>query len=326
MPREHSNSNRPSGLALAAGVAFVAAAWVGNFFVGKMGLRTLPPLRLLSFRLVIAGVVSIPLYFLRPRRASPGGPPKKKTLQDLWTFVYLGFFGVVVNMGGYIIGLNYTTVGHAGLITGLGPVFILLFAWWQGLESVLPLSVFGVLAAFTGAGILSAEHSMEFRSGTLRGDLITLIGTLGFALYSVLGKRVAGKYSAAEMNATNYFVGAIFFLPIAVHNAVVLTRTGEWASIKWTGWAAILYMALISAVAAYLVYFWALRHVPASRLGAVLHANPVAIAVLGVWLMHDPVTWNLVVGGTLVLTGIYAIELGHRRNAKSQVTYYSSSE
>ncbi len=306
---------------LAAGIAFATAAWVGNFFVGKMGLRTVPPLRLLSFRLVIAGVVSIPLYLTRPKSPSvaAGGPAKKKTLGDLWTFFYLGFFGVVVNMGGYVIGLNYTTVGHSGLITGLGPVFILLLAWAQGLESLLPLSAIGVVFAFTGVGILSAEHSLEFRAGTLRGDLLTLAGTLGFALYTVLGKRVAGKYSASEMNAYNYFVGALFFLPYAIHQAVYLTRTGAWGSIRWTGWAAVLYMALISGLAAYVVYFWALRYIAASRLGAISNANPVVTAVLGVSLMHDPLTWNLVVGGILVLAGILAIETAHRRNAASQV-------
>jgi drug/metabolite transporter (DMT)-like permease len=321
LPRNASNPGRPSGALLAAGIAFATAAWVGNFFVGKLGLRTVPPLRLLSFRLVIAGVVSIPLYLARPKSPSvaAGGPAKKKTLGDLWTFFYLGFFGVVVNMGGYVIGLNYTTVGHSGLITGLGPVFILLLAWAQGLESLLPLSAIGVIFAFTGVGILSAEHSLAFRAGTLRGDLITLAGTLGFALYTVLGKRVAGKYSASEMNAYNYFVGALFFLPYAIHQAVYLTRTGAWGSIRWTGWAAIVYMGIISGIAAYTVYFWALRYIAASRLGAISNANPVVTAVLGVWLLHDVVTWNLVAGGTLVLAGIYAIETAHRRNAKSQV-------
>jgi drug/metabolite transporter (DMT)-like permease len=316
LPRDASNQARPSSALLAAGIAFASATWVGGFFVGKMGLRTLPPVRLLSFRLMIAGLVSIPLYFSRPKteRVLAGGAEKGKSLRDLWTFFYLGFFGVVVNMGGYVIGLNYTTVGHSGLITGLGPVFILLLAWGQGLETLMPQSVLGVILAFTGVGILSAEHGGQFRSGTLRGDLFTLAGTVGFALYTVLGKRVAGQYSPSEMNAYNYFVGALFLLPFAIHQAVVLTRTRTWGSIGWTGWTAIVYMGAISAVAAYTVYFWALRYVAASRLGAISYANPVVTAMLGVSLMHDPLTWNLVVGGPLVLAGIYAIETAHQRH------------
>jgi len=321
LPRDAPSETRPSGALLAAGIAFATAAWVGNFFVGKLGLRTVPPLRLLSFRLVIAGLVSIPLYLAA--RESKRGPGEKRTrgesLRDLWTFFYLGLFGVVLNMGGYVIGLRYTTVGHSGLITGLGPVFILLMAWAQGLEPVMPQAFIGVILAFVGAGILSAEHAGQFgHAGTLKGDLFTLAGTLGFALYTVFGKRVAGRYSATEMNAYNYFVGAIVFLPYAVYQAVLLTRTRTWGSIEWTGWAAILYMGIISAVAAYTVYFWALRYIAASRLGAVSYANPVVTAVLGVWLMHDPVTWNLIAGGTLVLAGIFTIETAHRRYAKSQ--------
>jgi len=327
LPRDSSNPSRPSVALLVSGVAFVIAAWVGNFFVIKLGLRTVPPLRLLSFRMEIAGLVSIPIYLTRPRNpVTAEGAIRKKTWRDLWPLLYLGFFSTVVNMGGYVIGLNYTTVGHAGLITGLGPVFILLFAWSQGLESLLPMSVFGVLFAFTGAGILSAEHSMAFRSGTLKGDLIVLTGTLGFSTYTVLGKRVAKKFNPSQMIACSYFVGAIFFLPIAIHQALLLTRTAAWGAIQWTGWFAIFYTALVSAVAAYLVYFWALRYVAASRLSAILYMNPVATAVLGVWLLHDPVTWNLVAGGTLVLVGIYTIEAGHRRNAESQVMFYKNSK
>jgi len=133
-------------------MGFLVVVWSGNYIVGKIGLRELPPLALASFRLVLAGVVLLPVYFasMRPGKGSACVRPGS-SLRDLWTFAYLGFFGVFINQGGFTLGLSYTSVSHSSLVIGFVPILILLLSWTQGLERLTTRKLLGVALAFSSA-------------------------------------------------------------------------------------------------------------------------------------------------------------------------------
>ncbi len=76
------------------------------------------------------------------------------------------------------------------------------------------------------------------------------------------------------------------------------------------------YMAAFASVAAYLVYYWALRYLAASRLAAFSYLLPVMATLLGVLLLpEERVTGHLLGGGALVLVGVYLAEV-HRGAGK----------
>ena len=170
--------------------------------------------------------------------------------------------------------------------------------------------------AFGGVMVLAAEHDLSLRSGTLLGDLITFTGSFAFALYTVLGKKVAAVYDSVSMNAYNYLAGGILVLPLAVYEALRLGRAGGWAAVGWKGWAALGYMAAFASVLAYVIYFWVLRHMTASRLGALSYLHPVMTTLLGVVLLGEKLSRSLLLGGGLVLAGVALIESGPRENQR----------
>jgi drug/metabolite transporter (DMT)-like permease len=299
-------------------------AWSINFLAVKVGLRHFAPLTLASFRLVLAGLIMLPVYLIYvlnfgpPVRASETSGTRRQRFdrRDLWRFVQLGLLGVTINQFCFTVGLNYTTVGHSALIIGTGPILILLMAWALGLEAMTLKKVLGMALSFGGVAVLAAEHGISLHSGTLLGDLITLTGSLAFALYTVLGKRVAAQYDTLSMNAFNYFTGAVLLLPLAAWEAVRLSRTGSWGAVGWQGWAALGYMSVVASVLAYLIYFWILQHMTATRLSAFSYLLPVLTTLLGIVLLGEKLTRSLLVGGALVLAGIYLIESGPRENQR----------
>jgi drug/metabolite transporter (DMT)-like permease len=123
-------------------MTFLVVIWSANYVVGKIGLRELPPLALASFRLVLGGAVLAPFYLFSTRSSRgqsvsrtqlPAASRSTARLHDLWTFTYLGFFGVVMNQGFFTVGLSYTSVSHSSLIIGFAPVLILLMSCAAGL-------------------------------------------------------------------------------------------------------------------------------------------------------------------------------------------------
>jgi drug/metabolite transporter (DMT)-like permease len=304
---------RPRPFLLASAVGLVIVIWALNFIAAKIGLRALPPLSLASLRVTLAAILLIPVYFFR-RRISRSGLPAVSTAsrrvspRDVWIFLYLGFFGVAINQICFTAGLQYTSVGHAALIVGMGPVYTLFLAVLLRVERATLVKVAGIGVAFLGVGILASDTGVSARSPSMLGDLIVLAGSLGFATYVVLGKRVASEYDALTMTAFNHFAGALLVLPISVRAARELAAGAAWRSVPWPAWAAALYMALFSSVVAYVIYFWALRYLEATQLSAFTYALPVIATALGVVWLGERTSWVQVCGGILALGGVTWVE------------------
>ena len=284
---------------LALTLALMLFLWSFNYIAGKIALRHMDPLSLACFRIELAAIIMLPIYFSRRQRAA-------LRLRDLWPFAYLGFWGVVVNQGLFTVGLNYTTSDHSAVIIAVGPIIILLLARIMKLEAVTPAKILGMAVAFAGVFLLEAENGSPVHSPFLVGDLITLSGTMGFALYTVLGKKVAGQYDAIAMNTFNCVAAAIMLLPLTVRQGMRL----DWRAVGWPGWLGMIYMAAASSVAAYTLFYWVLRYMTASRVAAISYFQPVAVILLSVAFLNDHPTRNLLLGTALVLLGVYLAERG----------------
>ncbi len=275
--------------------------WSLNYVAGKIALRTMDPVTLACFRLVLAALVMLPIYFAQPRR---NRTPLKAA--DIWPFTYLGFLGVILNQGLFTVGLNYTTSDHSAVIIAIGPVIVLLLARALGLEILTAGKILGMAISFVGVFLLETEGGSPANSPFLLGDTITFFGVIGFAIYAVLGKRIASKYDAVAMNTFNLAASAVLLLPLTVRQMIHL----NWKSVGWAAWLGMIYMALGSSIAAYTIFYWLLRYMSASRVAVLSYFQPVVVIVLSVLFLSEHPTRNLLVGTALVLVGVYLAERG----------------
>jgi drug/metabolite transporter (DMT)-like permease len=153
---------------------------------------------------------------------------------------------------------------------------------------------------------------MTTRSPSLEGDAVMMTGAIGFAIYSVLGKRVAARYDALTMTAFNHFTGAIVVLPIVFYEAHALLIDARWRRIPWQSWTAVIYMAVFSSAVAYVLYFWLLKYLQASQLAAFTYLLPVFATILGIVWLGERGSLMQIVGGALALAGVYWIESGRQ--------------
>ena len=109
----------------------------------------------------------------------------------------------------------------------------------------------GMIISFCGVLLLETDQGSPLHSPLLLGDLITLAGTLGFSIYTVLGKRVAGLYDALSMTTFNATAAALLWLPLAIRHGMRL----DWKSVGWSAWAGLFYMVAFSSVGGYLVFY-----------------------------------------------------------------------
>jgi drug/metabolite transporter (DMT)-like permease len=312
-----STGQPPSRRVLTATIAFLIAIWAFNFLAGKIALRNMDPLTFASFRLVLAGIFMVLIYFIclhlpafaEAARARRTGWSR----HDLWIFFYLGFFGVTMNQFGFTVGLRYTSVIHSAIIGSLSPVYTLVLAVLFRLENATLRKVLGMGVAVAGVALMAAGAGISRHSPTLLGDLITLSGSLGFATYVVLGKRVASLYDSLTMTTFNCVFGALIILPIAIHRAILLGSFAHWRAFPWPVWACMVYMALFSSAIAYVLYFWVLRYLEASQLASFTYLLPVAATALGILFLGERGSWLELLGGLFALAGVYYIEAARGR-------------
>ena len=290
---------RPSKLTLAFWLLMMLVLWSGNYVAGKIALRTLDPITLVCLRLQLAAFLMLAIYFTRRERQ-----PLK--LRDVWPFLYLGFFGVVINQGLFTVGLDYTTSDHSAVLIAIGPIIILVLARALKLEALTVAKVVGMAISFIGVYLLETEQGSPAHSPLLMGDIITFGGVIGFSIYAVLGKRVAAQYDSIAMNTFNCVAAALLLLPLTIRQVIHL----DWHSVGLGGWLGMIYMAVGSSVAAYTIFYWVLRYMTASRVGAVSYFQPVIVILLSMAFLGERPSRMLLEGTALVLLGVFLAERG----------------
>ncbi len=97
----------------------------------------------------------------------------------------------------------------------------------------------------------------------------------------------------------------------AVPGGITLPATGG-------QWTSLLYMALVAGAVALWAQTWAQSHLPATRAAIVMTMEPVFATFFAVLLGGESLTGRMLVGGAMVLSAMYVVEvLGHRSGASA---------
>jgi drug/metabolite transporter (DMT)-like permease len=275
--------------------------WSLNYISTKYAVREIPPLLTSGLRMLIAGSIMLGLYWLQHRQ----GKIPHWDRRDVKRLVVIGIMGAGLNQFFFVLGISLTTVSHAAIMIGLTPITVLVLAWYMGLEKLSGLRLAGMLTALGGVAVLQFSSS-KAGGATLIGDLIVYCGAVMFALYTVRGKRETARISGVVVNTFGYVGAAVLMLPITIGYSIGF----NYARVTWFAWASLLYMAVFPSVICYAIYYYALSHVPASRVSAFSYLQPLLATLFAIPLLGEHPTNSLMMGGGLVLTGVFLAERG----------------
>jgi drug/metabolite transporter (DMT)-like permease len=163
-----------------------------------------------------------------------------------------------------------------------------------------------MLLALCGVGVLQASRSATGLQPTLLGDLLVFSSGTAFAVFAVMGKQLTARHGGLTVNTFAFLGGGLCLVPVIVWQLVGF----DVSQVTGYGWLSLAYMAIFPSALAYLIFYWALTHVPASRISNFTYLQPVMATLLAVLLLGDSVTGALVAGGSLVLTGVFVSERG----------------
>jgi drug/metabolite transporter (DMT)-like permease len=209
-------------------------------------------------------------------------------------------FGLLQFAATYALAYYALVELHAGfgqLLLALVPLLTLLLATAQGQERLRLAALAGTVLALAGVVVMSSAPLRE--SLPLLSVLAALGSALCFAEAAVLVRRLPPVHPVT-MNAVGMAVGAAALLAASV-------VVGEERSFpdRASTWSAVAYLVTFGSMGVFLLYLFVLGRWAASRAAYSFVLIPVVAVALSAWLDDEPIGWSLVLGGLLVLVGVY---------------------
>lgn len=273
-------------------VAFAANALLagGNAVAIRFSNRELEPLWGAGLRFALAaGLLAALMVALRlalPRGRALGGA------------LLYGLFNFGAAFGLVYFALVELHAGFGQIILALVPLATLLLAVLWRQERLRAASVAGTVLALAGVVVMA---SAPLRDSVPALSLVAAIGgALCFAQAAVLVRRFPTLHPVT-MNAVGMTAGAALLLAVSalLGEAQALPSRDE-------TWAALGYVVLAGSIGVFLLYLFVLGRWAASRAAYVFVLIPFVTVALSAWLDEEPVGASLVLGGALVLAGVYA--------------------
>jgi drug/metabolite transporter (DMT)-like permease len=276
---------------------FIATfCWAANIVAVKEGLLGFSPSALTQLRVAGAALLFAAIYFFHH------GRPRLRLTRREWGFMALvAMSGVTFNQLFFIGGVARSSVAHAGLIVALGPVMVLVLSCLLRLEALTVPKFVGMLISFAGVAFGKGARG---NGSYWKGDLILLAGSAVFALYTILVKEAADRYDAVTLNGVAYVLGLILLIPFAGQSLCDV----QWGSVPFAAWWGLSYAVVFGSVVPYLIFAVAMTELTAARVAAFAYIQPVIATGLGIWLLHETLTLKIILGGILIIAGVYITE------------------
>jgi drug/metabolite transporter (DMT)-like permease len=219
------------------------------------------------------------------------------TRRDAWMLL-LGGFCLAVHFGAWITSLRYIPIATSVVLVNSHPLFVVVASYLFLGERPTRRMIVGTGAGLAGMLVISHEALGKFDVALL-GDALAVLGALAVVGYFVIGRKVRSRASLLGYTTPLYAICSLFLLGWLLAER---DRLYPYGPVAWGYLAA---LAIIPTILGHTIFNWALKHVPPSGVSVTFLGEPlVASGLAFLFFGERPPVWTLV-GGVLVLGGIY---------------------
>lgn len=291
-------------------LTLMALFWGGTFIGGRVAMAEMTPVAAAFWRYTIGIAGLLVIAFALER-----GLPRLDARQ--WIAVsLLGATGVVLFNLCFMYGLARVPASRASLIMALNPAVTLLGSTIFLREKLTRSKVVGIAMALLGVTIVLGRGNPAHLFGHIGIGEVVLFGCpLSWAANTLIAKRMLGNVSAIGQTTYASITGT------AMLGAMLLFLGGiALPEVSARAWTALVFLGIFGTAIALVLFYDGVRRIGAARTSVFINLVPVFAIALGVLLLGETLEASMIVGGALVIFGIFLLNRPQRASGPTYAT------
>lgn len=266
--------------------------WASAFVGIKAALIDYSPVHLAVFRYLVASIILVPVALWKKIRIP--------TRSEIPRFVLIGVSGISIYNILLNIGEKTITAASSCFIINTAVVITAIISVLFLKERVRIVGWLGMLVSLMGVGMIAFGEG-EGRLSADVGSLFVFFAAISTSVYFVVQKPLLVRYSSLEVVTYAIWFGTLAMLP------GLIGITEEIAHASMVSTLSVVYLGVFPAVIAYVAWSYILSQMPASRAATFLYVVPVLSILLGFLLINEMPTIVSLIGGGVVLSGVFVV-------------------
>jgi drug/metabolite transporter (DMT)-like permease len=271
-----------------------------------------PSLVIAAWRLTLAALILAPPALARRRREL-----RSLTRRQTGLMLLSGLF-LALHFATWITSLAYTTVASSVVLVDTVPLWVALFSPLALGERIGRPVKMGMWLAFGGGVLVALSDACAWSGGGLAcpplgefvrgrafiGDLLALAGAVAAAVYLIIGRKARADLSLLAYIFVVYGAAAAALI-------VIMLAAGQPAlGYPPQAYLWFLALAIFPQLLGHSSYNWALAYLPAAYVSITLLGEPIGSTLLAMVFLGEVPSGLKVIGGMVILAGIYLASRG----------------
>ena len=265
-----------------------------SFAATFIRLADAPPLVIATYRMSIASIILIPIALTKSTKSL-----NKISRRDLlWMLVSSVF--IALHFGLWITSLSYTSIASSVVLVTSHPDFVAVVSYFVWGEKLGRLSIAGITVALVGVVVIN-YGGFTFSSQAILGDWLALAAGFSMGAYLIIGNRLRERIDILSYLSVIY-----------TFSAAILLVTTLLSGYSFFGYSPVTYimmllLALVPQLIGHTCLNLAVRLLPVIMVSVAILGEPVGATLLGFFILGEVPMVNEIVGGILVLGGIFVV-------------------
>ena len=276
-----------------------------SFIFSKMALSVAHPLIILSTRFTVAFLILNILVFLRVIHIDFKNKPIKKLL----------FMSIAQPLCYFILelyGLKMVSSALSGIIISIVPVGVIIYSSLVGKEKPTTLQFICTFVSLLGVAIISIL-SNDGGKNTLIGILLLAGAVISAVAFNILSRSISSTFSPFERTYFMFLVATIGFNSIT---ATVLNKTYVSQALKAFSSGkfiiAIIYLAIVSSILAFLLYNYSTTNISAVRSSSFSNIITVVSVLAGIFILKEKLSVIQILLCIPIILGVWGVNSGQK--------------
>ncbi len=275
---------------------FINVLWGGNPVAVKVTLEWLPPLWTGFFRFVL-GVLTVAIYAMW--RGIPLWPNRAEWRSLCVLAVMFAVQITIMN-----VGYDMTSASVSVVIQATFPLFVALMAhFYLEDDRLQPVKSLGLIVAFVGVSVIIFRETGIAAAGWLGlGPLVVLVSSILLASRIVFCAKLVKSIDPVKVTIWQMILSLPYFLIGGLAFEQI-----QWQNFGTGPLLGILFQGVVIAGFGFVVAITLPKYYNPSLVTSIGFITPVSGVLLAMWLLGDPLTWQLIVGTLTVGLGLFLI-------------------